>query len=168
MALSSILAELAAAVLALDTVVSLLFHLSELRLLLVGEASPAHSAVALLGSPRSRTHSLSELQGLQFPLGDLARGQLLLLFFLSLLRFLIYLCSLFLGIWIVLKAFSICVGSLSLFGRVERLSFFNEDFLANLLVLHHRLVIELAPTVMAGNQHACITIFVRLFVLLVV
>jgi hypothetical protein len=88
-ALSRGLAELAPAELALDAVVCLLLHLPELCLLLMAEASSAHATVALLGSPGAGANCLSELQGLQFPLGDLACRQLLLLFFFSLLSFLV-------------------------------------------------------------------------------
>lgn len=94
MALGRSFAELTPTELALDAVVSLLLHLPELCLLLMAEASSAHATVALLGCPRAGSNRLSELQGLQFPLGDLACRQLLLLFSFSLLSFLICLRTL--------------------------------------------------------------------------
>lgn len=166
-ALSSSLSELASTVLALNAVVSLFFHLSELGLLLMAEAS-AHPTVALLWRSRSRSHRLSELQGLQLPLGDLASGQLLLLLPLLLNGFGVRLCPLLLGVGIVLEALAVGIGGLPLLRYIEGLSFFNENFFANLCMLHHGLLVELAAAVVARDQTASIAILVRLLVLLVV
>jgi len=78
------------------------------------------------------------------------------------------LCPLLLGVGIVLEALAVGIGGLPLFRYIEGLSFFNENFFANLCMLHHGLLVELTAAVVARDQTASIAILVRLLVLLVV
>ena len=73
-----------------------------------------------------------------------------------------------LGVGIVLEALAVGIGGLPLIRYIEGLSFFNENFFANLCMLHHGLLVELTATVVARDQTASIAILVRLLVLLVV
>lgn len=141
MSFACLLVELPTTELALDTVVSLFFHLLKRCLLLHRHATTASTrTLASFGTDR-----LSELHRLEFPLGDLA----LLLFGLR-LRCLF--CLHFLCVGVFLESLARCIGRLSLSGHIKSLSLFNEYLLADLTVLDDCLLVELAPTVLALGQ----------------
>lgn len=153
MPLASLLVELPAAELALNSVIwCLVLHL-------LGTSTCLRLAF------RITTDSLPELHRLQLPLGNLASRHwllllLLLLSSLSLVLLRLLLESHFLGIRIFINPLARSISSLPLVFSIELLTFVNKDFLANLMMFMNCLLIEFTPTRVTLNQPACIAILI--------